>query len=192
MLLDGLDEIVNADDRRKVVERIEDFVRYHGNRPNRFVITSRIAGYRSAQLGEPFAHYTVQEMDETQIRRFLERWCTAVEAAQTPDLSAEARQVVAQREIDAIMKAVKTSPGVQRLAANPLLLRTLALIHRTGAQLPQRRIELYKLAADTLARTWRTAQGVPESELVEDRYLTRLLGRLAYWLHSEEVYRYCY
>ena len=198
VLLDGLDEIVNADERRKVVERVEDFIRHHGNRPNRFIITSRIAGYRSAQLGEPFAHYTVQEMDETQIQRFLERWCTEVEAAQTPDISPEARQAVAQREIDAIMKIVRNSPGVRRLAANPLLLRTLALIHRTGAQLPQRRIELYKLAADTLARTWRTAQGVPESQLVEDRYLTRLLGRLAYWLHAnkstgiateQEVYR---
>ena len=197
-LLDGLDEIVNADDRRKVVERIEDFIRYHGNRPNRFVITSRIAGYRSAPLGDPFVHYTVQEMDEAQIRRFLERWCTAVEAAQAPDLSQGARDAVARREIDAIMKAVQTSPGVRRLAANPLLLRTLALIHRTSAQLPQKRIELYKLAADTLARTWRTAQGVPESALADDRYLTRLLGRLAFWLHEnkstgiateQEVYR---
>jgi energy-coupling factor transporter ATP-binding protein EcfA2 len=198
VLLDGLDEIVKADDRRKVVERIEDFIRYHENRPNRFVITSRIAGYRSAPLGDPFVQYTVQEMDDTQIHRFLERWCKAVEAAQTPELSQEARDVVAKREIYGIMKAVQSSPGVHRLAANPLLLRTLALIHRTGAQLPQKRIELYKLAADTLARTWRTAQGVPETALVDDKYLTRLLGRLAYWLHEnkstgiateQEVYR---
>jgi len=198
VLLDGLDEIVNADDRRKVVERIEDFIRYHDNRPNRFVITSRIAGYRSAPLGDPFVQYTVQEMDDTQIHRFLERWCTAVERAQTPELSQEARDVVARREIDGITKAVQSSPGVHRLAANPLLLRTLALIHRTGAQLPQKRIELYKLAADTLARTWRMAQGVPESALVDDKYLTRLLARLAYWLHEykstgiateQEVYR---
>ncbi|MFL5659698.1 MAG: NACHT domain-containing protein, partial [Ktedonobacteraceae bacterium] len=198
VLPDGLDEIVNADDRRKVVERIDDFIRYHDNRPNRFVITSRIAGYRSAPLGDPFVHYTVQEMDEAQIRRFLERWCTAVEAAQAPDLSQGVRDAVARREIDAIMKAVQTSPGVRRLAANPLLLRTLALIHRTSAQLPQKRVELYKLAADTLARTWRTAQGVPESALADDRYLTRLLGRLAFWLHEnkstgiateQEVYR---
>ena len=198
VLLDGLDEIVNADDRRKVVERIEDFMRYHDNRPNRFVITSRIAGYRSAPLSDPFVHYTVQEMDEAQIRRFLERWCAAVETAQAPDLSQEALDVVARREIDAIMKAVQSVPGVRRLAANPLLLRTLALIHRTGAQLPQKRVELYKLAADTLARTWRTAQGVPESALADERYLTRLLGRLAYWMHEnkstgiateQEVYR---
>jgi HEAT repeat protein len=187
ILLDGLDEIVNADDRRKVVERIEDFIRHHDNRPNRFVITSRIAGYRSAPIGDPFVHYTVQEMDEEQIRRFLERWCTAVEAAQTPDLSQEIRDITARKEIDGIIKAVQTSPGVLRLAANPLLLRTLALIHRTGAQLPQKRIELYKLAADTLARTWRIAQGVPESALVDEKYLTRLLGKLAYWLHENKA-----
>ena len=186
ILLDGLDEIVSADERRSVVQRIEDFIRRYGNRPNRFVITSRIAGYRSAPLGEPFTHYSVQEMDEAQIRRFLERWCPAVEEAQTADLSTEARETVAQREIEGIMKAVLNSPGVRRLAANPLLLRILALIHRTGAQLPQRRIELYRLAADTLARTWRTAQGVPETALVKDEYLTPLLSKLAYWLHDNK------
>lgn len=186
VLLDGLDEVVSADDRRKVVERIEDFVRHHGNRPNRFVVTSRRAGYRSAPLGDPFEHYIVQDMDKAQIRRFLERWCRAVEAAETPELSQEAREVVAKREIDAVYRAIKDSPGVRLLASNPLLLRTLALIHRTGAQLPQKRVELYKLAADILARTWRTAQGIPESVLVEDKYLTRLLGKLAYWMHENK------
>jgi HEAT repeat protein/energy-coupling factor transporter ATP-binding protein EcfA2 len=186
VLLDGLDEIVHADDRRGIVGRIEDFVRRYDDRPNRFVITSRIAGYRSAPLGAPFACYTVQEMDQAQIRRFLERWCTAVEAAQTPELSAQARWATAHREIQGIMQAVENAPGVRRLAANPLMLRILALIHRTGAQLPQKRVELYKLAADTLARTWRTAQGVPESALVDERYLTRLLSHVAYWLHRHK------
>ncbi|MEW5985856.1 MAG: HEAT repeat domain-containing protein [Chloroflexota bacterium] len=190
VVLDGLDEIVSADDRRGVVRQIENFVhRYDdgGRRGrNRFVVTSRIAGYRSAPLAGQFQHYVVEEMNDEQIQRFLERWCPAVEAAQTPELSPEARQATAQREIEAILKTVKSNPGVRRLAANPLLLRVLALIHRTGAQLPQRRVELYKLAADTLARTWRPAQGVPESALVEESYLTRLLGRLAYWLHKEK------
>lgn len=183
VLLDGLDEIVSADERLGVVKQIEDFVRHHVSKANRFVITSRKAGYRNAPLAEPFAHYAVQEMDETQMRRFLERWCQAVEDAQTPDLSVQERQNVAKREIESIMRAVQTTPGVRRLAANPLLLRTLALIHRTGARLPQKRIELYKLAADTLARTWRPAQGVPESALVREEYLTPLLSTLAYWLH---------
>ncbi|HEY6284176.1 MAG TPA: HEAT repeat domain-containing protein [Ktedonobacteraceae bacterium] len=183
ILLDGLDEIVNADERRSVVRRVEEFVQRHDDRANRFVITSRSAGYRSAPLGESFVHYSVQEMNEMQIRRFLERWCIAVEEAQTSDLTADAHESTARREIEGIMRAVENSRGVRRLAANPLLLRILALIHRTGAQLPQRRIELYRLTADTLARTWRMSQGVAESSLIKDEYLTPLLSKLAYWLH---------
>ncbi|HEU4324778.1 MAG TPA: HEAT repeat domain-containing protein, partial [Roseiflexaceae bacterium] len=186
VLLDGLDEIVSPDDRQTVLERINEFVRRHNHGDNRFVVTSRPAGYRRAQLsGDLFEHYSVQEMDDEQIRRFLERWCRAVEDAQTPDVSSERRQEVAWREIDGIMRAV-ANPGVRRLAANPLLLRILALIHRTGAQLPQKRVELYKLAADTLARTWRTAQGVPETALVQEEYLTPLLSRLAYWMQANK------
>ena len=169
VLLDGLDEIVNADERLGVVRQIEDFVRRYSNKSNRFVITSRIAGYRSVPLSEHFVHYTVQEMNGAQIRRFLERWCQAVEDTQTPELPIQERRNKAKREIESIMKAVQSSSGVRRLATNPLLLRILALIHRTGAQLPQKRIELYKLAADTLARTWRSAQGVPEIGACEGR-----------------------
>src|SRR5579884_1572103 len=106
VLLDGLDEIASADDRLKVVQQIEAFVRHHSTMPNRIVITSRIAGYRSARLDASFIHYVVQEMDEQQIRRFLSAWCPAVEAAQTPDLSPEARALTAQREIDGIMHAI--------------------------------------------------------------------------------------
>jgi HEAT repeat protein len=198
VLLDGLDEIVSADDRRGVVQRIDDFVRHYAPKGNRFVVTSRSAGYRGAPLGEAFARYTVQDMDETQIRLFLERWCQAVEDSQTPELPLQVRQRVVRREVEGIMHSAERNPGVHRLATNPLLLRTLAFIHRSGAQLPQKRIRLYELAAETLARTWRTAQGVPESALVDEHYLTRLLGKLAYWMHAtkpsgmatkSEVYR---
>ncbi len=186
LLLDGLDEIVSADERRTVVHQVEEFIRRHDDKGNHFIITSRVAGYRSAPLGEPFAHYIVQEMDETQIRRFLERWCIAVEIAQTPQLTVETHESTARRELEGIIKAVHNSQGVHRLAANPLLLRILALIHRTGAQLPQKRIELYRITADTLARTWRMAQGISESALIKDEYLTPLLSKLAYWLHTNK------
>jgi HEAT repeat protein/energy-coupling factor transporter ATP-binding protein EcfA2 len=183
ILLDGLDEIVSADDRRKVTERVEDFVRSYDNRPNRFVITSRRAGYRDAPLSEPFVHYVVDDMNETQIQRFLEHWCAVLESV---ELSPKARQAAAQHEIDAIMRAVREYPGVYRLATNPLLLCLLVQLHRTIAYLPRRRIELYQAAAGTLARNWRLAQHVPESELVADQEITRLLSRLAYWLHENK------
>ncbi len=186
ILLDGLDEIVKADERQDVVQRIEHFVRLHDNVPNRFVITSRIAGYCNAPLGGQFTQYTIQEMDKTRIRHFLERWCKAVEAVQTPDLSIETRNAKAQAEIEGIMRAMHASAGVRHLATYPLLLRIIALIHRAGAQLPQKRIELYKLAADTLVRVWYLSQNVPETAILEGRNLTPLLSKLAYWLHAHK------
>ncbi|MGA7732286.1 MAG: HEAT repeat domain-containing protein, partial [Chloroflexia bacterium] len=185
VLLDGLDEIVSADDRRAIVGRVEDFVRRYDDKANRFIVTSRLAGYHSSPLAEPFAHYIVRDMGIEQIELFLRRWCPAVEA-ETAELSVQEREAKANEEIDTIMEAVKTNPGVKRLAANPLMLRTLALIHRTGKQLPRKRIELYKLAADTLARTWRISQGIAESALVQDEYLTPMLSALAYWMHSNK------
>ena len=108
----------------------------------------------------------------------------AVERFQTPDLSPEALALKAQRELDGIQQALDTNPGVRRLATNPLLLRILALIHRTGARLPQRRIELYRLAADTLIRSWELARGIPETALVREADADRFLAELAAWMHE--------
>jgi NACHT domain len=111
VLLDGLDEIASVDDRIGVAERIEDFVRRHGRHGNRFVVTSRVAGYREAGLPGDFAHFRIQDMTPEQVRAFLEKWCIAVEDAETPDKSVTERRVVADREIAAIMAAYDASPG---------------------------------------------------------------------------------
>ena len=118
--------------------------------------------------------------------RFLNQWCNAVERFQTPNLSVQAQQANAQKEIDGITSSINNNAGVKRLATNPLLLRTLALIHRTGARLPQRRVELYKLAADTLIKDWELARGIPEAALVNDEEATRLLSELAFWMHENK------
>lgn len=186
ILLDGLDEVPDATDRRTVVAKIEDFTRRYVDAGNCFIVTSRIAGYREAALGVRAEHFVIRDMNQTQQQAFLEKWCRAVEDFQTPDSDDATREAVAVREITAITAAIKQSPGVAALSVNPLLLRILALIHRTGARLPDRRIELYKLAADTLSQTWRVAQGVPESALVDEQVLTRVLSTLAYWMHVEQ------
>ena len=174
----------STDEKVGIVGRLEEFFRRHARPGNRLVVTSRVAGYNSVPLSGDFVHFRTRDMDRDQVELFLRRWCTAVEDAETPDASPQQRQSVATAEIEAILRAFDDSPGVARLAVNPLMLRVLALIHRTGARLPQKRVELYKLAADTLSRTWRLAQGVPESALAKEEHVTRLLSTLAYWLHT--------
>src|SRR5260370_16267345 len=125
----GLAKFVRADARRSVVRQLEECVRRYDNAPNRFVMSSRLAGYRSAPLGEPFAHYTVQEMNKTQIHCFLERWCRAVEAVETPDPSPAAREGTARREVDSSIQAGEGAPRGPPRAGNPPLFRVRSPRH---------------------------------------------------------------
>jgi len=66
-LIDGLDEIIETSGRAEICRRIEQFVA-SCNPDNRFIITSRIAGYRAVPLIGNFAHFTINELDNNQIQ----------------------------------------------------------------------------------------------------------------------------
>src|SRR5579883_238068 len=80
VLLDGLDEVSDAQMRQQVQEAIKAFISdYAGNsqdRRNRFIITSRVAGYDQAAFPD-YDHYTIAELTKEQINAFLPRWCRA-------------------------------------------------------------------------------------------------------------------
>ena len=87
MLLDGLDEVFEQQSRRLIVEAINQFVDAYS--ANKFVITSRIAGYRDVKLSDRFTEFTIEEMGSEQAEKFLRQWCRAIEKAQQPDASEE-------------------------------------------------------------------------------------------------------
>ncbi|MBW4704068.1 HEAT repeat domain-containing protein [Micromonospora sp. RL09-050-HVF-A] len=184
VLMDGLDEIASAELRRGVVTAVVNFVTAHARQGNRFVVTSRIAGYQAAPLPEPFRAVRLQDMDDPTISRFLDVYCREVERAETPGRSAEATRLAGAREAAAIEQALKTNAGVRRLAANPLLLTALVLVHRASGRLPHRRVEAYVEVCNALGRTWRSAQGVAEADLPDERILTRWLTELGWWMHE--------
>lgn len=190
VLLDGLDEITIPAERGRIVQRIEEFVSQNPGEAggNRFVVTSRVAGYDAARMGADWAHYTIKPMERDDIQGFLEKWCPAVEEQQMgKDKKTEAHQA-AEEQIKGIMQAVDNSEGVQRLATNPLMLTIITLIYKTGARLPDRRIELYHLAAETLARTWQEAkEGFDREALIKEEELADVLGPLAYCMHANRA-----
>ncbi|NEP53629.1 MAG: NACHT domain-containing protein, partial [Moorea sp. SIO3C2] len=152
VLLDGLDEVFNQEIRQQIVKQIEEFVtKFHNNK---FVITSRIAGYREVKLSQRFSHFTITEMEPEQVERFLDRWCLAVEKAQRPDASQHYWQQEADHQSGELKEAIAASEGVKRMTGNPLLLTILALIHRNGSRLPNQRVKLYELAVQTLTEDW--------------------------------------
>jgi formylglycine-generating enzyme required for sulfatase activity len=195
VLLDGLDE-VGGDPlrggslRTLVVKRVQAFAdRWCADgRPNRVVVTSRIEGYWDEAL-HGFTHVQLSPLSPPdEVREFLLRWYTAHERAHDDTLSPEIAQVRAEERVAELLPRVLEWPSVRRLATNPLLLTILALIHENVGKLPNRRIKLYEIAAQTLIESWRQTQTDMPSELLAElgeETVIRVMAPLAYWLHQE-------
>ncbi len=194
VLLDGLDEV--GDDpvqgralRTRVVAQVQRFAdRWCDDcRPNRVVVTSRIEGYHDEPVRD-FGHVQLSPLrPPDEIEDFLLRWYTAHERAHGADEALAGQR--AQERVDELLPQVLEWPSVRRLATNPLLLTILALIHENVGRLPNRRIKLYQICAQTLIESWRQAQtGMPSTLLAElgEETLIRVMAPLAYWLHEEQ------
>ncbi|MEH2444750.1 MAG: tetratricopeptide repeat protein [Nostoc sp.] len=186
MLLDGLDEVFEQESRRLIVEKIDQFVNLFST--NKFVITSRIAGYRDVKLSSRFAEFTIEDMGSEQVEKFLGRWCLTIERAQQPEASEAQWQRAGDDQARKILEAIKDNEGVKRLTANPLLLTILALIHRNGERLPNRRVKLYELAVQTLTEDWQLGKKLPDAPkvLLNQNEVVAFLAPLAYWMHEEK------
>jgi formylglycine-generating enzyme required for sulfatase activity len=195
VLLDGLDEV--GDDpvrgqplRIKVVQRVQQFAdRWCADdRPNRLVITSRIEGYWDEAL-HGCDHVQLSPLrPPDEVREFLLRWYTAHERAHDETLPLEVAEARAEERVTELVPRLLEWPSVRRLATNPLLLTILALIHENVGKLPNRRIRLYEICAQTLIESWRQAQtGLPSELLAElgEETVIRVMAPLAYWLHDE-------
>src|SRR4051812_9817052 len=138
LLLDGLDEVRRLKDRNLVVERVQDFYSRHREAGNKFVMTSRVVGYREVRpAAEGLAEATLVDFNHEEIQGFVEKWTAAIEKAAAGET--QAAREGASREREELLAAVEGNPGVRSLAANPLLLTILALMKRQGVTLPERR-----------------------------------------------------
>lgn len=184
ILLDGLDEVVNVTDRAEIGRRIEQFVS-SSNPRNRFVITSRVSGYRVVPLAGDFSHYTIKELDKDQIQSFLYKWCSQIEA-QTPLDGFENK---AKKQAFAIYKAIQNNSGIRRIASNPLMLAILVLVFRNENQLSSKRFEIYEKAVVILLKDWQNAKGLLGNAIIREHEISHILAPLAYWIHETKVSR---
>ncbi len=198
-LFDGLDEVASDSLRRQVLVNIMTFIesylpeRSSQNHYNRFLITSRIVGYEASPL-TGYAHYTLRDLEDEQIKDFLTHWCPAVERYQT----SRQHKLIALQEQEALragyeererlLTAFANSPGIKRLAVNPLMLTILALLQKSGKTLPHRRIELYDMVTRTLLanRNYETGRRYfSDSDLP---LVDQVLSELAYALHKSDFF----
>ncbi|MGQ9628076.1 MAG: SUMF1/EgtB/PvdO family nonheme iron enzyme, partial [Anaerolineae bacterium] len=185
VLLDGLDEVKELALRHTVVQRVVDFYTFHRRAGNKFVLTSRIIGYREARPAAiGLNECTLVDFDDEEIKAFVAKWTAAIERAARGDTPVAAQE--AERERLELLETVHRNPGVRRLAANPLLLTILTLMKRQGVRLPERRVELYDKYVETLLSSWNRAQGLGRPP-ARDLYVVetvRILAPLALWMHE--------
>jgi energy-coupling factor transporter ATP-binding protein EcfA2 len=139
VMLDGLDEVADPDDRQTMVNWVE--IQMAAYRRNRFIVTSRPFGYRS----NPLSGVTILEVRPfkiEQVERFIYKWYLANEimSKQKNDPGVHMR---AKAESRALLQQLYNTPALFALTVNPLLLTMIATVHRYGGELPGNRVALY-------------------------------------------------
>ena len=185
ILLDGLDEVKDLALRETIVRQVTAFYSHHRQKGNKFVLTSRVVGYREARLtADGLAECTLVDFDDDEIAAFVARWTAALERQAQGE--GNAAYMSAERERRELLDAIHRNVSVRQLAANPLLLTILALMKRQGVTLPERRVELYDQYVKTLLSVWNRARGLgrPPAHDLDVLETVRVLAPLALWMHE--------
>jgi predicted NACHT family NTPase len=176
-IFDGLDEIVDPEERERITRQIAGFAMDH--RRARVLATSRVIGYRRKILADAgFVHLTLEDLDEAQVAAFAAGWYALV----LPD-----RPVDARLRTERVLAAFRQSASIRQLASNPMLLTIMAIIGR-HQELPRERWKLYDHAASVLIQHWDVNKHLRDrkvaAEFIGEDDKKELLRRLAWRMQA--------
>ncbi len=195
ILLDGLDEVPEAEGRRQqILEAVQDFAATFSN--CRFLVTCRTYAYQHQKWRLPgFSEAILDSLNEAQIRCFVDRWYAQV--GQLRGLEASDTQGRAEL----LKSAIFDSDRLRPLAERPLLLTLMASLHAwRGGSLPDQREELYHDAVQLLLDFWEQRRVVHDAKgrpIVQQESLAewlqldrtrvrRVLNEIAYRAHAAQ------
>jgi formylglycine-generating enzyme required for sulfatase activity len=146
VLLDGLDEIPTQAERTFVRDAVMAFAGRYTQ--SRLVVTCRTLSYQDPawQLAGVPA-FELAPFDEKKIDHFVGAWYD--ELARLGVMTTEQASGLAGQLRQAVRR-----PDLWRLAANPLLLTVMALVHTHKGRLPDARALLYEDTVDILLWRW--------------------------------------
>lgn len=186
VILDGLDEVGNLDQRVSVMLEANRFIEEQAaltsaladNREGSSVlVTSRLVGYQVQPL-KHLAHFVVQDMSPRAIGAFCLAWMRNVEDKDRPQAEADAHAQLLYRVI------MQAHANLREMAGNPLLLSIIAQVFCQSGHnnLPTTRATLFDRAAAVLF-SWR--QGDWSEVNIDERLLRDALGAVAMYLHGK-------
>jgi energy-coupling factor transporter ATP-binding protein EcfA2 len=181
VMLDGLDEVADLEQRKQVVQWVDRQTTVHAN--NRFIVTSRPFGFRSTPL-ERMTVVEVHAFTHAQVERFVANWYLANEIMSAQRDDAGVRRD-ARRGAEDLLVRLRNTQNLADLAINPLLLTMIANVHRYSSSLPERRVELYREISTVFLGKRQAARGIVQDLTPAQKQ--RVLQALAYALMTRQV-----
>jgi formylglycine-generating enzyme required for sulfatase activity len=133
LLLDGLDEAPDAQQRQRAVGVIEKLAQAYPECP--LVVTSRPAAYQDRAVLADFAHTHIEALDAAAIEGFLGRWSRALFPESENNAERHRKELIA---------ALTSRREIRIMARNTVMLTALAVVHWNEKRLPEQRAVLYE------------------------------------------------
>jgi len=148
LVVDGLDEVVQTELRRRVVALLEGFAHLYPTVP--VLVTARKIGYDEAPLDpDLFTTAHVVEFTEEQVRTYVGKWFVLDDATSPPE----------QERLAASF--MEDSAQIPELRGNPLLLTLLCAMYSSDRYLPRNLAQAYERCALMLFEQWDSRRGIP-------------------------------
>ncbi|MEZ4727898.1 MAG: SUMF1/EgtB/PvdO family nonheme iron enzyme [Caldilineaceae bacterium] len=149
LLLDGLDEVPNDEERRHVCMAIQDLVAGKGNL--RVVVTCRTAAYKGeTMLDDDFQPVQVKPLAEEQVLALVAQAFACIEPQDETRRQEKVAELTSGIRHFEEERAQRMGDRYQRLIDSPLMVRLLLLVFLTGRGFPKQRADLYERATQAL------------------------------------------
>lgn len=191
-ILDGLDEVVNPDARKKVSAWVQRAIK---NRPDDwFLVTCRFAGYfrEGIPLGPKFVEFHVRPLDDQQIEQFVRDWFAAAygKLLGQGSRATERAEADSKELLDILERPAYQAGHIRELCTNPLLLTILCIVFHEERKLPTGRAELYAHCVRVLLEYWRRDLYTSDLGTALEPYdadaAQTVLARVAWWMHQQQ------
>ncbi|MDT3778279.1 SUMF1/EgtB/PvdO family nonheme iron enzyme [Nitrospira sp. MA-1] len=178
LVFDGVDE-VPVEQRPRVYQAVMAIL---GRYPKikHTIITCRSRSYTGPKMLPGFAPHHIAPFSEEKIGQFAQAWYTAQHELD----EGRRKGLIQDLQANALGPLAELSP-------NPMLLTTMAILHRKGAGLPKERVKLYNLAVNNMLQRWEKDRDTEESRpisgvLKDERRLRKLMEHIAHFVHETE------
>jgi predicted NACHT family NTPase len=161
VMLDGLDEVADELQRKKVSQWVDRQMRLYPK--TAFILTSRPFGYHSAPLEQVGTVVEVKPFSLQEMKQFVNNWYLQQEIMSRLGKDDRGVRDSAAKQAEDLVGRIQNTPTLAAMALNPLLLTMIATVHRFRGVLPGRRVELYHEICDVLLGRRQDAKNIPDT-----------------------------